>query len=409
MHKFFKDSKIKRKLLLLLCFFILIPGMLGSAGSIADTEDIIARLEGEKAELDAQLSQLKDDENKALEYKQTLDAKIVNVQSQIDEAHSRIKKLDSEILVLEEKLRKSADEMSATIELFKKRLSELYKSGTTNPLGSMEILLNSSSFYEYTVLNEAMKSVSEHDKQTMDLIANYIQSTETERTECQNKKDEVAALKIKYEQNQQELQGLYKENEAAIAELSRLKLDTQSKITENEEESSAMRARLEALFKQKEAEEAAARKAAEEAAAAGNGVSFADPGIIYPDTGNTTFTWPMPGVYTVTQHYGGGHNGIDIAGPYNTTIVAAESGTVVVANNYDSWGMSWGYYVAIYHNPTYKTLYAHLSSLCVTEGQYVSRGQPIGYEGSTGNSKGPHLHFEVYQNGGRVNPYPFIS
>lgn len=410
------SANMKRVLVLLLCFLILIPGMVGSADSISDAEDIIARLENEKAELNSQLAKLKDDESNALAYQQTLQEKINNVQSQIDEARNRIEQLDKEILILEEKLRKSEQEMSSTIELFKKRLSELYKSGTTNPLGSLEILLNSSSLYEYTVLNEAMKSISEHDKQTMDLIADYIKSTEAERTECQAKKEEVSDLKIKYEKDQQELEGLYKENEAALAELARLKLDTEGRISENEDESSEMMARLENLIAQKAAAEEAARKAAEAAAAnnsssgGGGGGGSYGPSQVIPDSGNTSFAWPMPGVYYVTQYYGNnGHRGMDIAGPYGTPIVAAESGEVIDGNNYDSWGMSWGYYVLIYHNSTYTTRYAHLSSLAVSTGDYVSRGQVVGYEGSTGNSTGPHLHFEVYQNGSRVNPYPFIS
>ncbi len=62
----------------------------------------------------------------------------------------------------------------------------------------------------------------------------------------------------------------------------------------------------------------------------------------------------------------------------------------------------------IYHNDTYSTLYAHMSSTAVSTGEYVSKGQVIGYEGNTGDSTGPHLHFEVWQNGTRVNPRPFL-
>ena len=112
----------------------------------------------------------------------------------------------------------------------------------------------------------------------------------------------------------------------------------------------------------------------------------------------------------MTQYYGeNGHNGMDIAGPSGTPIVAAEAGEVLIANNYDSWGDSWGYYVLLYHNGTYTTRYAHLSSLAVSDGQQVAKGQVVGYEGTTGNSTGPHLHFEVYRNGTRTDPYPYIS
>ena len=99
---------------------------------------------------------------------------------------------------------------------------------------------------------------------------------------------------------------------------------------------------------------------------------------------------------------------MDIAGNWGTPVVAAESGTVIAANDYDSWGMSWGYYVLIYHNDTFTTRYAHLSSLAVSEGQYVEQGTIIGYEGDTGNVTGPHLHYEVYMYGTRVDPMQFF-
>ena len=102
------------------------------------------------------------------------------------------------------------------------------------------------------------------------------------------------------------------------------------------------------------------------------------------------------------------HKGLDIGAPEGTPIVASRSGKVMVANNYDSWGDSWGYYVAIYHDSTYSTLYAHMSSVAAYEGQWVNKGDIIGYVGSTGNSTGNHLHFEVYQNGTRVNPSQFV-
>ena len=81
---------------------------------------------------------------------------------------------------------------------------------------------------------------------------------------------------------------------------------------------------------------------------------------------------------------------------------------MVRANSTNEWGSGWGYHVMIYHNGTYSTLYAHMSAVAVSEGQTVSQGQIIGYEGNTGDSTGPHLHFEVYQNGDRVNPRNFL-
>ncbi|MEG1427135.1 MAG: lysozyme family protein [Oscillospiraceae bacterium] len=124
-----------------------------------------------------------------------------------------------------------------------------------------------------------------------------------------------------------------------------------------------------------------------------------------PDDG--TWAWPLPGygMDWVTCWFGeGGHNGFDIAAPGGTPIVASRSGTVISAEYHDSWGNN----VFLEHDDTYGTRYAHMTSWAVIPGQQVRRGQIIGYVGNTGNSFGDHLHFEVYQNGIRIDPYPFI-
>ena len=99
---------------------------------------------------------------------------------------------------------------------------------------------------------------------------------------------------------------------------------------------------------------------------------------------------------------------MDIPAAYGTPIVASRSGTVMVANGSDSWGYSWGYYVSIYHDSEFSTLYAHMSSVAVSAGQWVNKGDIIGYVGDTGYSFGNHCHFEVYQNGIRVDPAQFV-
>ena len=129
--------------------------------------------------------------------------------------------------------------------------------------------------------------------------------------------------------------------------------------------------------------------------------------------GTGIFAWPLPQSFTITSQFGyrtdpftgeiSYHSGTDIAAPYGTPVLAAAGGTVTVANATDPWGGSYGYYVKIQHDGTFDTLYAHCSSICVTPGQRVQQGEAIGYVGSTGNSTGNHLHFEVWENGQRRN------
>lgn len=124
------------------------------------------------------------------------------------------------------------------------------------------------------------------------------------------------------------------------------------------------------------------------------------------------FIWPLPYTHNITSNFewrwGRMHNGLDIAagGVYGQSIIAADGGTVTFAGN-DGGG--YGNYVIIDHGNGYVTLYAHCSSLAVSSGQYVSQGDVIAYVGSTGNSTGPHLHFEIQVNGSPTNPLEFVS
>ena len=92
-----------------------------------------------------------------------------------------------------------------------------------------------------------------------------------------------------------------------------------------------------------------------------------------------------------------------------TPILTAADGTVTIANAIDTWGGGYGYYIKINHNDTFDTLYAHCSSICVTVGQEVKQGEVIGYVGTTGNSTGNHLHFEVWQNGERTDALGYLK
>ena len=95
--------------------------------------------------------------------------------------------------------------------------------------------------------------------------------------------------------------------------------------------------------------------------------------------------------------------------PNGTQILTAAAGTVTIANGIDSWGGSYGYHIKIDHGNGLETLYAHCSAICVTPGQQVQQGEVIGFVGSTGNSTGNHLHFEVWVNGERVDAMGFFT
>ncbi|MDE6600288.1 MAG: peptidoglycan DD-metalloendopeptidase family protein, partial [Oscillospiraceae bacterium] len=124
--------------------------------------------------------------------------------------------------------------------------------------------------------------------------------------------------------------------------------------------------------------------------------------------GSGTYFWPTDGGYiSAYQGDGRGHKGIDIAAPYGTPIYAAESGTVVETGG--GWNGGYGNCVRVQHDDGNITVYAHQSSIAVSYGDYVVKGQLLGYVGSTGDSTGNHLHFEVRHYGTFANPLDYVS
>lgn len=389
---------------------------------ISEIKEKQAQNEAEAEELNAQLESLRSETADAQAYQETLVAQIENYQESIDLARERIDELNSSISTLEDEIEKADAEYADTFEQLKVRLNALYTSG--GELTTLEILLDSTSLYDFSVRSEAIQGVTRHDKQLMEEIKAYMLQTQEQRDELSVQKEELAEQKKDLESKQSELQVLEEENQRLIEELQLQSAEAENLIAENEAESQDYLAQLDSLIAQRSEqaarEEAERQQALENQQNQGGGASDAgssssgssgssgssnDSSVL--NTGDLSFSWPLAGYGygSITQYYGNnGHMGLDIGIPYGTPIYAAESGQVISAEYHWSWGNN----VLIWHNGTYSTRYAHCSSLAVSAGEYVQKGQVIGYAGSTGNSTGNHLHFEVYQNGSRVDPLNFV-
>lgn len=396
-----------------------------SAQSLEEIQAQQEQLQAENQQLQTLLDSLREDQAQKQAYLETLQEQISLVQEQILTTRENIQDLNESIGQLTLKLEASQAEVQDTIDLFKQRLVALYTAGNVSTL---EILLDSKSLSDFTTRMELIDTMALRDQEIIGKLEDYMAKTQADREQLEAQKQEVASLQVTLEGKEKELAALYEENQAALGDIQGQVYATENQLQVNEEElAESERLVQEAIAAQKRAEEEAKKQA--QAAAAetpssgensggenGSGNGDGGSGAVSPPTpsggGSSGFDpiWPLPGVTYISDHFGGarGHKGMDIAGPWGTPIVAAADGQVIEANATDSWGYSWGYYVLIYHNGTYSTRYAHMSSVAVSTGQYVTAGTIIGYEGNTGNSFGAHLHFEVYENGTRVNPARFL-
>ena len=395
-----------------------------SAQSLEEIQAQQEQLQAENQQLQTQLDSLREDQAQKQAYLETLQEQISLVQEQILTTRENIQDLNESIGQLTLKLEASQAEVQDTIDLFKQRLVALYTAGNVSTL---EILLDSKSLSDFTTRMELIDTMALRDQEIIGKLEDYIAKTQADREQLEAQKQEVASLQVTLEGKEKELAALYEENQAALGDIQGQVYATENQLQVNEEElAESERLVQEAIAAQKRAEEEAKKQAQAAAPPAtvetpsggenGSGNGDGGSGAVSPPTpsggGSSGFDpiWPLPGVTYISDHFGGarGHKGMDIAGPWGTPIVAAADGQVIEANATDSWGYSWGYYVLIYHNGTYSTRYAHMSSVAVSTGQYVTAGTIIGYEGNTGNSFGAHLHFEVYQNGTRVDPLNFV-
>ena len=417
-----KKRRLARGVALALAVLLMLP-VRTLATTIDEVQNRQEELKQENEDLQAKIDALKEDEEAALAYQEELTGKIDENEQKIDQARATIEEMNGKIQELEARLSLSEEKYQGTIDAFKEWLKALYVSGGSS-LGALEILLDSESLSEFFTRQELVEVMAQRDQSMLDQLDAYMEETQGDREELVAAQQEVADSKKAIEAAQDELEVLYEENDLLVASLEGQQAQAQEQIAANEAEDAELQAQLEALIAERNRQEEEKRQQALQNQQAQNGGSEGEEGATQPSGGTgvepvtpglqSGFSpiWPLPGVGvgSITGHFGdmyfnGPHNGLDIGAGYGTPIVAAQAGEVISAQYHWSWGNN----VLIWHNETFSTRYAHMSSIAVSAGQYVEQGQIIGYVGSTGESFGNHLHFEVYYGGSRVDPDPYLG
>lgn len=385
----FKLEKRLRTILCIGCSAALLCSSVfsASAESLSELRENQKNLQAQKEENDARLEELRDDTNRKKAYRDTLYEQIDTVQKQLDLLRNQIAELDGQIAVSEDKIAEKQEDIDRNFDLLKERIKALYVTGDAS---TVAIILNSKNLMDFTEKVQLLRSVTRHDQELIKLLTSQLEEIEEELSEIREDKEELSRKK--------------KELDAKGAELTKLYEEAKRTVEEAENQELSVLADSDLLGSQMEENEAAIAELEEQLRQQGFGSGNLG-GSGYVGTGS--FIWPMPGYTYLTCYFGeGGHRGIDIAGGdiYGKAIVAADGGTVL----YAGWNDSYGYCVFIDHGNGFETRYAHMSALGIETGSTVEQGQIIGYVGSTGNSTGPHLHFEVISGGGLTNPMGYF-
>jgi len=386
-------SDLKKRLKALACMvlsvLLLCTGTLSaSAETLTELQEKQDSLQKQKEETDALLEELQNDTEQKKAYRDLLYEQISTVQNQLDLLRKQISDLDCKIAAAEDQIAEKQAEIDRNMDLLKERIKALYVTGDASALA---IILNSENLIDFTEKSQFLRAVTRHDQELVDLLAGQLREIDGELSEISADKTELSREKKDLDSKGAELTRLYEEAQRVVEEAENKELNafTNSEILGSQmEENEAAIAELEEEIRR------------QQASGGGNAVGS---GYV----GSGSFIWPMPGYTYLTCYFGeGGHRGVDIAGGdiYGKPIVAADGGTVL----YAGWNDSYGYCVFIDHGNGYETRYAHMSSLGTDTGAAVEQGQIIGYAGSTGNSTGPHLHFEVICGGGLTDPMGYF-
>lgn len=343
-------------------------------------QELKEQIEQANQELSETQSQLSDN----LKEIEKLDQKIEDSENELNQLNEQVQSLKEEIAVVEKELAEVTEKYEVQKEIFEKRVVALYETGE---ISYLDILLNSSSVYEFVSSYYVISEIAEADNDLLNSIGDKKDEIELSKKTLDKEKENLAALVETQQRTSKILQNTKTIRENYVSKLSQEEREKQEQIDEMTAQYKAINTQILELLNQ---------------------------GIDTEYIGGE-LAWPVPGYTRITSKYGMRvhpitgqyklHTGVDISAPMGANFIAANDGIVVKAE----YNTAYGRMVVIDHGGGISTLYAHGSEILVEVGQAVKRGDSILKVGSSGYSTGPHAHFEVRINGVVTDPMPYIT
>lgn len=395
----------------------------------ATEESNLSEAQQEKKTLENDLQKAKELIDSLKGSKEDIQSEVEKLDKQLNEISGKVKELESqlskkrqEIADTESALNKAKEQEKKQYRNMKKRIQFMYENGQTS---YVEMLFSADSFTDFLNAVEYITQISQYDRKMLKEYQNMqVTIADTQKT-LETDYASLQSLQAKVQEEKQAVAALESAKKGELNDVADDLTDAQSVAKAYEAEIQAQNeviAQIQAAQKraaeqqavQQQAQAAEENQGATDAAGENqNTAQNTTPSGNGQSTGS--MMWPCPSSKRVTSDYGprtsptngasSNHKGIDIGAAYGADIVAADGGTVLVA----TYSSSGGNYVIIDHGGGLCTVYMHASSLTVSAGQTVSKGQVIAKVGSTGISTGNHLHFGVTLNGVYVSPWGYVS
>ncbi len=298
-----------------------------------------------------------------------------SLRAALDETLERMDKNEARLKEVEADYKKKSAKLG-------KRVRDIYVNGQ---ISYLDVLFGAKDFSDFMTRMDLLKKVIKQDYDLVHVVLNEKEEIENTQKSLEKDKEAKAEQELKARQAREVMEEKVRKRKAIIDQMKNGKATVDRQYDE-----------LMAASKQIEEMLRRSSMANMPPTAGGNG------SMIWPVGGTITseYGWRVHPI-TGTQKY---HSGIDIGADYGAPIAAAAAGTV----EYAGWISGYGNTIIINHGGGISTLYGHNQSLAASVGQQVSQGETIAYCGSTGNSTGPHCHFEVRQNGEPVSPYGYL-
>ena len=381
-------------LLLAVCVLCvdLSPALAVTQADIDKLKNNASDLSQQKKELQSKISALSDDIANNMKKKELLDSEISVLSGEISNVESQISTYAELITQTEAELLDAQEREEAQYELFCKRVRAMEERGT---ISYWSVLFKADSFTDLLSRLDFINEIMDSDQKVIQDLQDLQVEIEEKKSSLEMQKAESEAAKAELVSKKSELNKQREAANALVTQLRASQSEYQEDMDDLSAEAEAVQAQIVKLSKELAAQQAAQGKPSN--AALGG------------------YIWPVSS-RRITSTFGGraspggigstNHKGIDIGGVgYTTEIHAAKAGTVIVSQ----YSSSYGNYVVVSHGSGNTTLYAHMSSRKVSVGQYVNQGDVLGITGSTGNSTGPHLHFEITESGVRINPLNYLT
>lgn len=373
----------KRKIIYLLVVMILSVNFMQVYASQIDD------LKREQKNIDKQMKDTKNQMNEIEIQTKDVSKQIEDLDRKVEQAGVDLQKVEEELVQIQGNIEKTTVELEEAEEVleerkdtFNQRIRAMYMNGN---VGYLELLLSSSDIKDFLSRKEVVQSIAEHDKELIKFMKEQRDIIDQKKVELEAQRASVEVTKSKIESRKKDLESVSRQKSDLMGRLQKDLKTFEREYDKLNDYAKEIGSKIVKLQR-----------------------------VTSPYSGGA-MGWPVPGYSKISSYYGYRihpifqtkklHTGLDIPAPTGTPIVAAAEGTVIFAD----WLGGYGKAVMIDHGGGIVTLYGHNSSTTVSPGQVVARGATIAKAGSTGNSTGPHCHFEVRRNGAYEDPITWLK